>query len=52
MTMQEILAKAREIYEDSQCPGAGCCGNIEGAMEYIDEAVAEMIRDLPKERGE
>jgi len=43
--MKEIFETAREIYEKTMCGAAGCCGNFEGALEYIDGAVGEMIQE-------
>lgn len=46
ITMREVLDTAREIYEKTMCSGAGCCGDIEGALEYIDGAVGEVIQEM------
>lgn len=43
-SMKEILEKAREIYEETMCGATGCCGDFDGAMEYVDGAVAELIQ--------
>lgn len=45
-TMKEVLATAREIYFRTMCGGAGCCGDFDGALEYIDGAVGEMIQEM------
>lgn len=50
MTRDEIRAKAIEIYEGSMCGGAGCCGNIEGAISFIFEQI-EDIEFAAYERG-
>lgn len=44
-TMQTILATSREVYEKTMCGAAGCCGDFNGALEYIDGAVGEAIQE-------
>jgi hypothetical protein len=49
--MREILEQAREIYLRTMCGGAGCCGDIDGALEYIDGSVGEMLANSrPREQ--
>lgn len=44
--MKDVLAEAREIYDKTMCGGAGCCGDFDGALEYVDGAVGELIQEL------
>lgn len=48
--MKEVLETAREVYQKTMCGGAGCCGDIDGALEYIDGAVAELILEVARRR--
>lgn len=45
MERAELLKTAREIYEKTQCAGVGCCGDIDGALEYIDGAISELVAE-------
>lgn len=47
-SMKEILEEARKIYQSTQC-ATGCCGNFDGALEYIDGAMGELISDTVDE---
>lgn len=46
MDMKTILETAREIYEKTWHGQTGCCGDLDGAFEYIDGAVGEMISEI------
>lgn len=51
---EEIRVKALEIYDETQC-GTGCCGNIDGAVNYIlmqidDIEAAAYTRGVDAER--
>lgn len=35
LKIEALKERALEIYEESQCGGAGCCGNIDGALDYL-----------------
>jgi hypothetical protein len=37
--------EAETIYNESMCRGAGCCGNVEGALEYLAAKYETVIAD-------
>lgn len=45
-TMREVLAEARVIYERTMHGAAGCCGDLDHALEYIDGSVGELIQEM------
>lgn len=45
-TMKDILTTAREIYEKTMCGATGCCGDLSGALEYVDGAVGEVLQGV------
>lgn len=44
MTREVLLNTARSIYTQTQCAGVGCCGDLEGMLEYIDGALDELVQ--------
>ena len=45
MTREQILKTARKIYEKTQCDGVGCCGDLDGMLEYLDGAIGELVSE-------
>lgn len=43
-TLNEIIEAALVIYNESMCGGAGCCGDIDGALEYVQSSVEEFVQ--------
>lgn len=50
MTPEELRQKAEEIYLATMCGGAGCCGDFEGAVDFI-MAQVEDIESAAYTRG-
>lgn len=49
MTLDQILAEAVRIYERTQHTEMGCCGDLAGALEFIDGAVGELLTETYQE---
>lgn len=50
MNIRTVLETARGIYEKTQCASVGCCGDMNGMLEYLDGAIGELA-DESYQRG-
>lgn len=40
---EKLESKAEDIYHETMCGGAGCCGNFYGAIEFLLEHFEKVL---------